>query len=35
MTASPDRRDYNASTYASGPTNPFGSVTTDSERTSL
>jgi hypothetical protein len=28
-------RDYNANTYASGATNPFGSFTTDSEQTSL
>ncbi len=28
-------RDYNANTYASGPTDPFGAVTTDSEQTSL
>jgi iron transport multicopper oxidase len=28
-------RDYNANTYASGPTNPFGSVTTDAEQMSL
>jgi hypothetical protein len=28
-------RDYNANTYASGPTNPFGAVTTDSEQFSL
>ena len=28
-------RDYNANTFASGPTNPFGAVTTDSEQTSL
>jgi iron transport multicopper oxidase len=28
-------RDYNANTYASGPTNPFGSVTVDAEQTSL
>src|SRR5207302_887412 len=28
-------RDYNANTYSSGPTNPFGSVTTDGEQTSL
>jgi hypothetical protein len=28
-------RDYNANTYSSGPSNPFGSVTTDSEQTSL
>jgi len=28
-------RDYNANTYSSGPTNPFGTFTTDSEQTSL
>jgi hypothetical protein len=28
-------RDYNANLYTSGPTNPFGAVTTDSEQTSL
>jgi iron transport multicopper oxidase len=28
-------RDYNTNTYASGPTNPFGSVTTDAEQMSL
>jgi hypothetical protein len=28
-------RNYNANTYASGPTNPFGAVTTDSEQMSL
>jgi len=28
-------RDYNTNTYTSGPTNPFGSVTTDSEQASL
>ena len=28
-------RDYNANTYTSGPTNPFGSVSSDSEQTSL
>jgi hypothetical protein len=28
-------RDYNANTYSSGPTNPFGAFTTDSEQTSL
>src|SRR5262249_20411148 len=28
-------RDYNANSYSSGPTNPFGSVTIDSEQTSL
>jgi len=28
-------RDYNANTFASGPTNPFGSPTTDAEQTSL
>jgi Abnormal spindle-like microcephaly-assoc'd, ASPM-SPD-2-Hydin len=28
-------RDYNANTYTSGPTNPFGVPTTDSEQTSL
>jgi hypothetical protein len=28
-------RDYNANTYTSGPTNPFGAVTTDAEQTSL
>jgi subtilisin family serine protease len=28
-------RDYNTNTYSSGPTNPFGAVTTDSEQTSL
>ena len=28
-------RDYNANSYAAGPTNPFGTVTTDSEQTSL
>jgi hypothetical protein len=28
-------RDWNANAYASGPTNPFGSITSDSERTSL
>ena len=28
-------RDYNANTYTSGPTNPFGSLTTDSEQASL
>ena len=28
-------RDYNANAYASGPTNPFGAVTTDAEQTSL
>jgi uncharacterized protein YmfQ (DUF2313 family) len=28
-------RDYNANTFASGPTNPFGAVTTDAEQTSL
>src|SRR5207245_158753 len=28
-------RDYNANTYASGPTNPFGAVTVDAEQTSL
>jgi sugar lactone lactonase YvrE len=28
-------RDYNANTYASGPTNPFGSFSTDSEQVSL
>ena len=28
-------RDYNANTYTSGPTNPFGAVTTDNEQVSL
>jgi hypothetical protein len=28
-------RDYNVNTYASGPSNPFGSVTTDTRQTSL
>lgn len=28
-------RDYNANTYAAGPTNPFGSVSTDNEQASL
>ncbi|MEA2209535.1 MAG: hypothetical protein QOF54_2012, partial [Solirubrobacteraceae bacterium] len=28
-------RDYNSNTFASGPTNPFGAVTVDSEQTSL
>jgi hypothetical protein len=28
-------RDYNANTYTSGPTNPFGSPSTDGEQTSL
>jgi subtilisin family serine protease len=28
-------RDYNTNTYTSGPTNPFGSVTSDREQTSL
>jgi hypothetical protein len=28
-------RDWNANPYASGPTNPFGAVTTDGEQTSL
>jgi hypothetical protein len=28
-------RDYNANTYSTGPTNPFGTFTTDSEQTSL
>ncbi len=28
-------RDYNANAYASGPTNPFGAVSTDAEQTSL
>jgi hypothetical protein len=28
-------RNYNANTYASGPTNSFGAVTTDSEQMSL
>jgi hypothetical protein len=28
-------RDWNTNTYASGPTNPFGAVTTDAEDTSL
>jgi hypothetical protein len=28
-------RDYNVNTYTSGPSNPFGSVTVDSEQTSL
>ena len=28
-------RDYNANSYASGPSNPFGSFSTDSEQTSL
>jgi hypothetical protein len=28
-------RDYNANAYASGPSNPFGSVTTDNEQASL
>ena len=28
-------RDYNANTYTSGPTNPFGAVTTDAEQASL
>ena len=28
-------RDWNANPYASGPTNPFGAVTTDTEQTSL
>jgi hypothetical protein len=28
-------RDWNANTYTSGPSNPFGAVTTDSEQTSL
>jgi hypothetical protein len=28
-------RDYNTNTYASGPTNPFGAVTTDAEQMSL
>ena len=28
-------RDYNTNTYTSGPTNPFGSVTTDSQQMSL
>ncbi len=28
-------RDYNANVYGSGPTNPFGAVTTDAEQTSL
>ena len=28
-------RDYNGNAYTSGPTNPFGSVTTDSEQMSV
>ncbi len=28
-------RDYNLNNYLSGPTNPFGSVTTDAEQTSI
>jgi hypothetical protein len=28
-------RDYNANSYASGPSNPFGTVTTDAEQMSL
>ena len=28
-------RDYNANTYASGPTNPFGAFSADAEQTSL
>jgi hypothetical protein len=28
-------REYNTNAYASGPSNPFGSVTTDSEQMSL
>ena len=28
-------RDYNTNTFSSGPTNPFGSFTTDAEQTSL
>jgi hypothetical protein len=28
-------REYNANTYTAGPTNPFGSVSTDAEQTSL
>ena len=28
-------RDYNANTFSSGPSNPFGSVSTDGEQTSL
>ncbi len=28
-------RDYNSNTYTSGPSNPFGSFTTDSEQMSL
>jgi hypothetical protein len=28
-------RDYNANAYASGPTDPFGTVSTDAEQTSL
>ena len=28
-------RDWNTNTYSSGPTNPFGTVTTDAEETSL
>jgi hypothetical protein len=28
-------RDYNANTYSSAPSNPFGTVTTDAEQTSL
>jgi hypothetical protein len=28
-------RDYNSNSYAAGPTNPFGAVTTDGEQTSL
>jgi hypothetical protein len=28
-------RDFNANAYASGPTNPFGAVSTDAEQTSL
>jgi hypothetical protein len=31
----PLSRDYNVNTFAEGPTNPFGAVTTDSEQTSL
>jgi len=31
----PASRDYNVNTYASGPSNPFGSVTTDAKQTSL
>src|SRR5262249_46323140 len=31
----PGSRDYNANSYASGPSNPFGSFTTDAEQMSL